>query len=110
MGVQNEQVYRAYHARNHAHQTGPVRELFMFHGCRIPANEQLIVHNGFSVAKCRSGGANYGTWLAYVAAYSDSGFAFDHADGQVMRVVGESCAYPLYILKYRRDGFPRRGR
>lgn len=93
----------------------------MFHGCRSAVNEVSIIQNGFAVDKCVSGGANYGTWLAYIAAYSDSGFAFQDAegfrhlfvalvtekdvkrdDGQVMRVVGQNCAYPLYVLKYRR--------
>merc|ERR1711862_521832 len=59
-----------------------------------------------------------GSWFAYEAAYSDSGFAFNDSSGirhmficvvsnahvvldnTVMRVVGSSCAYPLWIIKY----------
>lgn len=93
----------------------------MFHGCRSADNEESIIQDGFSVPKCVSGGSNYGTWLAYIAAYSDSGFAFDDSqgvrhlfvalvtetdvrrdDGQVMRVVGPDCAYPMYVLTYQR--------
>lgn len=128
--VQNEAVYKEYHARNHQGPDGPRRELLMFHGARGGQHaEDSIVQNGFRVDKCVSGGANFGTWLAYVAAYSDGGFAFNDAaglrhlflcittetdvrldDGQVMRVVGEACAYPLYIIKYQRaaDGITPR--
>lgn len=90
----------------------------MFHGCKCLANETRIVATGFQVSSCVSGGANYGTWFAYNAAYSDSGFAFNDASGirhmfvcvvsnahvvmdtNAMRVVGQHCAYPRWIVKY----------
>jgi len=91
----------------------------MFHGCRTPANEAKILQEGFKVRCCSSGGANYGTWFAYNARYSNSGFAFMDADGFMhmficvvsyhytvmdnaeMRVVGQDCAYPQWLIKYK---------
>lgn len=103
---------------------GAVR--FMFHGCRSQRNEDSILKNGFQVACCKSGGAGYGTWFAYNAAYSDSGFAFTDADNvkhlfvcivsercvafddyKCMRVVAQDCAYPVWLVKYQKvcEGF-----
>jgi hypothetical protein len=96
------------------------REMLMFHGCRTQANENSILSTGFQVSKCTSGGTNFGTWFAYGAAYSDSNYAWDDNDGirhlflcivsdrrvvldnVTMRVVGQDCAYPLWLLRYRR--------
>jgi hypothetical protein len=90
----------------------------MFHGCRSHANEENIIQNGFQVSRCVSGGSNFGTWFAYGAAYSDSGYVYTDQSGvrhlfvcvvsykhtvydnQLMRVVGQDCAYPLWLLKY----------
>merc|ERR1712066_554496 len=65
-----------------------------------------------------SGGQGFGTWFAYGAAYSNGGYAFidgggvkhlfvcvvspEHVvlDNATMRVVGQGCAYPLWLLKY----------
>merc|ERR1711879_417306 len=70
---------------------------------------------------CKSGGHRFGTWFAYGASYSNSGFVFvdrreirhlfvcmvssKHVvlDNATMRVVGEGCAYPLWLLKYKQD-------
>merc|ERR1711879_943216 len=67
---------------------------------------------------CKSGGHRFGTWFAYGASYSNSGFVFvdrreirhlfvcmvssKHVvlDNATMRVVGEGCAYPLWLLTY----------
>merc|ERR1712150_90641 len=83
-------------------------------------NEDSIKSIGFQVSRCSSGGKNYGTWFAYNAAYSDSGYAFSDQEGvrhlfvcvvcyaevvrddAVMRVVGQGCAYPMWLLKYKR--------
>jgi hypothetical protein len=91
---------------------------FMFHGCKTEANEAAIVQQGFRVDLCKSGGSNFGTWFAYNSQYSDGNFAFNDANGwrhlfvccvskhQVkkdnpgMRVVGQGCAYPMWIVKY----------
>jgi len=91
----------------------------MFHGCKSAANEAKILQEGFKVRCCSSGGANYGTWFAYNARYSNSGFAFMDADGFMhmficvvsyhytvmdnseMRVVGQDCAYPQWLIKYK---------
>jgi len=92
----------------------------MFHGCRSQANEDSIIADGFRVSCCKSGGHRFGTWFAYSASYSNNcGFVF--VDGQEIRhlfvcvvsskhvvlddderrVVGEGCAYPLWLLKYK---------
>jgi len=65
-----------------------------------------------------SGGAGFGTWFAYGAAYSNSGYVLADPSGVrhifvcmvsdryvvkddcVMRVVGQGCAYPLWLLTY----------
>ena len=93
----------------------------MFHGCRSLDNEKKIIENGFQVQKCVSGGANFGTWFAYNASYSDSGFAYRNAHGithlficmvgdvnvklhnTTMKVVGQGSAYPLYLIEYKRS-------
>jgi len=111
--VQNQQVYSRFKGVNEPGLT------IMFHGCRNLGNEDSIVRNGFQISKCRSGGANYGIWVAYASSYSDSGFVFQDCEGikhifvvvvsrtkvvldnQTMRVVGEDCAYPLWLVKYR---------
>lgn len=90
----------------------------MFHGCKTLENEKSILQDGFRVTYCVSGGKNYGTWFAFNAAYSDGGFAFNDSCGirhlficlvsnaavvlenQTMRVVGQDCAYPCWIIKY----------
>jgi len=90
----------------------------MFHGCKCIGNEHDILNDGFKVSKCISGGKSYGTWFAFNAAYSDSGFAFNDLDGirhlficlvsnahvvmetDVMRVVGPGCAFPCWIVRY----------
>jgi len=94
-------------------------ETIMFHGCRSFANEASILKNGFQVSKCYSGGSNFGTWFAYNASYSDSGFAiiepsglrhlficvvnYDYTvlDNTTMRVVGQNCAFPLWLVSYQ---------
>lgn len=78
--VQNEAAYRRYWRRSHADKpvNEPAKELMMFHGCRSQGNENSIVTKGFE-ARTRSG--VLGTWLAYIAAYSDAGFAFDDREG-----------------------------
>jgi hypothetical protein len=116
--VQNLPVYARYRSIGN--------ETVMFHGCQTQANEDSIIRDGFQVSCCRSGGQGFGTWLAYGAAYSNGGFAFDDADGArhifvcmasynhtvmdncTMRVVGQDCAYPLWLLKYKRPSFPSR--
>lgn len=109
--LQNPQVYARYSAEG--------GETIMFHGCRSEENERSIIQNGFLVSRCSSGGQNYGTWLAYGAAYSDAGYSFfdersekhlfvcvvsyRHTvrDDCTMRVVGQDCAYPLWRLTYK---------
>eukprot|EP01062_Namystynia_karyoxenos_P074236 TRINITY_DN7109_c0_g2_i2.p1 TRINITY_DN7109_c0_g2~~TRINITY_DN7109_c0_g2_i2.p1 ORF type:complete len:543 (+),score=128.23 TRINITY_DN7109_c0_g2_i2:73-1701(+) len=114
--LHNATVYGAYRRRTQGHE-----ETIMYHGCRNSRNEESIISNGFQVSRCVSGGAMFGTWLAYIASYSDGGFAFDDSAGwrhlficvctrtdvrlddrRVMRVVGQDCAYPMYLLTYRR--------
>jgi len=111
--IQNKHVYSKFKGINESGLT------MMFHGCRSQPNEDSIVNNGFLVSKCRSGGSNFGTWCAYAASYSDSGFVFQESSGlkhifvvavsranikmdnPTMRVVGQNCAYPLWLVKYR---------
>eukprot|EP00756_Hemistasia_phaeocysticola_P013102 Hpha_TRINITY_DN15252_c0_g1::TRINITY_DN15252_c0_g1_i1::g.68078::m.68078 len=120
--LQNREVYGRYFHRNyHRRDNAPPEQTLMYHGCRNMDNEASIMKEGFQVARCVSGGGNFGTWCAYVASYSDAGFAFDDKDRvrhlfvcvvtetdvrlddrQVMRVVGQDCAYPMYLLKYIR--------
>eukprot|EP00403_Amphidinium_massartii_P027618 CAMPEP_0178402832 /NCGR_PEP_ID=MMETSP0689_2-20121128/17054_1 /TAXON_ID=160604 /ORGANISM="Amphidinium massartii, Strain CS-259" /LENGTH=470 /DNA_ID=CAMNT_0020023763 /DNA_START=83 /DNA_END=1495 /DNA_ORIENTATION=+ len=94
-------------------------ETIMFHGCRSIANEDSILADGFKIACCTSRGIDFGTWLAYGAHYSNSGFAFDDRQGwrhlfvcvasyhhtvldnATMRVVGQDCAYPQWLLTYK---------
>eukprot|EP01059_Diplonema_ambulator_P015009 TRINITY_DN26078_c0_g1_i1.p1 TRINITY_DN26078_c0_g1~~TRINITY_DN26078_c0_g1_i1.p1 ORF type:complete len:441 (+),score=100.52 TRINITY_DN26078_c0_g1_i1:53-1375(+) len=95
------------------------KETLMFHGSRTMPNLANIEKSGFLVNKCVSGGANFGTWLAYNSAYSDGGFASHQGNDKflflclvkncdiklnndTMRVVGQDCAYPCYIVCYRR--------
>ena len=91
----------------------------MFHGCKTLANETSIVQNGFRIDHCKSGGSNFGTWFAYVSSYSDGSFAFNDSQGwrhlfvccvskrqgkkddNIMRVVGQGCAYPMWIVTYK---------
>lgn len=90
----------------------------MFHGCKTLENEKSILQDGFKIKYCISGGQNYGTWFAFNATYSDGGFAFNDSFGirhlficlvsnahvvlenETMRVVGQDCAYPCWIIKY----------
>eukprot|EP01063_Lacrimia_lanifica_P008558 TRINITY_DN15631_c0_g1_i1.p1 TRINITY_DN15631_c0_g1~~TRINITY_DN15631_c0_g1_i1.p1 ORF type:complete len:657 (+),score=165.77 TRINITY_DN15631_c0_g1_i1:220-2190(+) len=108
----------AWHAYEKARLDRP--ENLMFHGCRSSDNEKSILANGFRVDKCVSGGARFGTWLAFNAAYSDGGFVFRTRDGAArifvcfahrksvrlvnptMMVVGQDCVYPAYLLEYER--------
>jgi hypothetical protein len=111
--IQNPAIWARYVATtNRAH------EGLFFHGCRNKENEVLISRGGFDVKKCVSGGANYGTWFAYQAAYSASGFAYNdgthirlfinqvslakpvmhHAGSMV--VVGKDYAYPAYVVVF----------
>jgi hypothetical protein len=94
-------------------------DTIMFHGCKSEDNEKGIAFKGFQVSRCVSGGSNFGTWLAYGAAYSNSGFVHSDRHGErhifvcvasrrdvkmdnaTMRVVGQDCAYPLWIVTYR---------
>jgi len=110
--VQNQLVYSRFKGR---HEPGLT---LMFHGCRSKGNEAGILADGFQVSCCRSGGTDYGTWCAYASSYSDSGFVL-HAEGMrhlficvvsrqhvvldndTMRVVGQDCAYPLWLVSYR---------
>lgn len=96
----------------------------MFHGCRSEVNERNIVTNGFRVSSCLSGGRNFGTWFAYKADYSNIGYAFDDRkgwrhificvvsyyhtvlDNGTMRVVGQGCAYPQWLLRYKLQPLP----
>jgi len=114
--LQNATVYRRF-ASNHSDEELSV----MFHGCGSPSNEESIMRHGFQVSHCRSGGQNFGTWFAYNAKYSDAGYTFrdekgvDHifvclvsrrcvvVDNMTMRVVAQDCAYPLWLLRYRRS-------
>lgn len=98
----------------------------MFHGCRSQQNEDRIVRNGFQVSECRSGGRDYGTWFAYGAAYSNAGYSFIDSkgfkhlfisvvsyaytvmDNVTMRVVGQGCAYPQWLVTYSQPPPPPR--
>lgn len=91
----------------------------MFHGCRSSQNEASILEKGFRVASCVSGGTKFGTWFAYRADYSNRGYSFQDQDGlehlfvcvvsyfytvmdqALMRVVGQDCAYPQWLIRYR---------
>jgi len=108
--LQNYSVYNRFRRQG--------GETFMFHGCRSAANETAILEDGFKVSKCTSGGHNFGTWFAYGAHYSNSGYVFvdpsntrhiflcavsyAHTvlDNQTMRVVGQDCAVPLWLIEY----------
>merc|ERR1712094_38028 len=86
--------------------------------------EDAILANGFQIACCISGGTNYGTWFAYKASYSDGGYTFSDPagifhificvvcytnvirDDMTMRVVGQDCAYPMWMLTYTRPRPP----
>jgi len=111
--VENKKVYSRFKGRGENDLT------IMFHGCRSHANEANILKNGFQVSSCVSGGSNYGTWLAYISSYSDSGYVLCESSGikhlficvvsakhvqldnQTMRVVGQDCAYPQWLVTYR---------
>lgn len=115
--LRNAQVYRRY-----APHAG-YGETLMFHGCKTAQNEASIIRHGFKVGHCRSGGANYGSWFAYNAYYSNEGFVYTdnsrvrhifvcmvantniRLNDDTMRVVGQDCAYPVWLLKY---DFPSR--
>jgi len=116
--LQNSEAYTRYAPG------GSEKETVMFHGCRTAANETSIVQTGFQVRKCVSGGANYGTWFAYNADYSNSGYVYVEPAGvrhifvcvvsdryvvqenAIMRVVAQDCAYPLWLLCYKCKGSP----
>lgn len=109
--IQNLPVYSRYRPDG--------GETVMFHGCGSQANEDSIIQHGFQVSCCRSGGAGFGTWFAYSADYSNGGYAFQDVQGMrhifvcvvsyshtvtdncTMRVVGQDCAYPLWLLQYK---------
>lgn len=110
--LHNAEVYRRYSC------TAASGETLMFHGCKNAGNEESIIRKGFDVSCCRSGGAGYGTWLANSANYSNNGYVRIDSSGvrdifvcvvsyhhvvrndATMRVVGQDCAYPLWMLKY----------
>mmetsp|Transcript_84224 Transcript_84224/g.192056 ORF Transcript_84224/g.192056 Transcript_84224/m.192056 type:complete len:447 (+) Transcript_84224:1-1341(+) len=116
--VQNDHVWRRC-CRNVSQDP-----YIMFHGCRSKQNEHNIIEEGFRVDKCVSGGANYGTWLASNAAYSEAGFTFTDPSGfrhifvclvsrrtpPVMqqgsdmgghiRVMGQDLVYPMWVVRY----------
>lgn len=118
--VQNESVFRRFAAPGPGGDPmGQAEHTLMFHGCRSHANEESILREGFQVSRCTSGGSNYGTWCAYNAQYSNGGFVREDATGMrhifvcvasrryvvvdnaTMRVVGQDCVYPLWLLRYR---------
>lgn len=94
----------------------------MFHGCKTAVNEASIMRDGFQVSVCTSGGRGFGTWFAYAAQYSNHGYtyvepvqseaplkhlfvcvvSYKHTvkDDHTMRVVGQGCAYPLWLVRY----------
>mmetsp|Transcript_4758 Transcript_4758/g.8152 ORF Transcript_4758/g.8152 Transcript_4758/m.8152 type:complete len:419 (+) Transcript_4758:97-1353(+) len=94
-------------------------ETVMFHGCKSSSNEKAIMRDGFQVSCCRSHGSGFGTWLAYNAVYSNGGYVFQDESGwrhifvciashvhtvldnDTMRVVGQHCAYPQWLLRYQ---------
>lgn len=110
--LHNAEVYRRYS------RTVASGETLMFHGCKTARNEEGIIRRGFDVSCCKSGGARYGTWLAYSATYSNAGYVRVDTSGlrhifvcvvsyhqvvrddATMRVVGQDCAYPIWLLKY----------
>jgi hypothetical protein len=120
--LQNTDVYMRYLAQRGCARQGD--ETVMFHGCKSQGNEDGIRANGFQITRCISGGTNYGTWFAYNASYSDAGYAFPDSAGLVhifvcvvcytevvrdditMRVVGQDCAYPMWMLTYKRPPPP----
>merc|ERR1712046_362125 len=76
--LQNADVYKLYFAQR---SLGKVTdETVMFHGCRTQDNEDSIKRIGFQVSCCKSGGSNFGTWFAYNANYSDSGYVYSDVD------------------------------
>lgn len=103
------------------YDSGPGPDTIMFHGCKTLANESSIIAHGFQVKCCKSGGQQFGTWFAYGAEYSNNGYAYvdpqgirhlfvcvvssKHVvlDNPCMRVVGQGCAYPAWLLKYKCD-------
>lgn len=111
--VQNNDMYKQYKR--------DASETVMFHGCKVQANEDAIVQQGFRVDKCRSGGRDFGSWFAVKSSYSDGGFAFVDSNGwrhmficlvsrfqvkkesATMRVVGQGGAYPQWLVHYRHD-------
>jgi len=119
-GLEVQEVVRLQNPRVYERcDSGPDLDTIMFHGCKSQANEDSIIAHGFQVQRCMSGGQNFGTWFAYYASYSNSGYAFrdqkqnlhlfvcvvssKHVvlDNTTMRVVGQGCAYPLWLLKYK---------
>mmetsp|Transcript_25363 Transcript_25363/g.58978 ORF Transcript_25363/g.58978 Transcript_25363/m.58978 type:complete len:452 (+) Transcript_25363:82-1437(+) len=112
--IQNASVFSRY-------LSSEAGETVMFHGCKRPLNEENILRDSFRVSCCMARGRDFGTWLAYNACYSNSGYAFDDADGwrhmficiashhytvldnDTMRVVGQDCAYPQWLVKYRQS-------
>eukprot|EP00930_Biecheleria_cincta_P004314 TRINITY_DN105224_c0_g1_i1.p1 TRINITY_DN105224_c0_g1~~TRINITY_DN105224_c0_g1_i1.p1 ORF type:complete len:520 (-),score=63.03 TRINITY_DN105224_c0_g1_i1:339-1841(-) len=115
--IQNEKVYHQFKAGE--------RDTIMFHGCRSQQNEDSIITEGFQVKRCVSGGLGFGTWFAYGAAYSHGGgYTFIDGggvwhlfvcvvspeyvvlDNATMRVVGQGCAYPLWLLTYKVERLP----
>mmetsp|Transcript_10291 Transcript_10291/g.22725 ORF Transcript_10291/g.22725 Transcript_10291/m.22725 type:complete len:179 (+) Transcript_10291:105-641(+) len=89
----------------------------MFHGCKTADNEKSITVQGFQVSYAKSGVP--GTWFSGTSNYSHQSFAFNDAnawrhlfvclvtdadmkqDSGSVRVVGQSCAYPAWIVHYR---------
>jgi len=120
-GVEVKELIRLQNPRVYARYDTGFANTVMFHGCRSQSNEDSIIAHGFDVSCCKSGGHRFGTWFAYGASYSNAGFVFvdrreirhlfvcvvssKHVvlDNETMRVVGEGCAYPLWLLKYKQD-------
>jgi len=123
--LQNREVYNRYLSKRGLGRASTA-ETIMFHGCKSLVNEGSIKANGFQISKCSSGGRNYGTWFAYGANYSNDGYALTDEfgarhlfvsvvtridrvkDNVTMRVVGQDCAYPMWLLQYELSHPPPR--
>eukprot|EP00930_Biecheleria_cincta_P019005 TRINITY_DN14630_c0_g1_i1.p1 TRINITY_DN14630_c0_g1~~TRINITY_DN14630_c0_g1_i1.p1 ORF type:complete len:509 (-),score=71.33 TRINITY_DN14630_c0_g1_i1:272-1798(-) len=124
-GIQVQELVRLQNPHVYQHfRAGGELDTIMFHGCKSQFNEDSIIANGFQVKRCVSGGPEFGTWFAYGAAYSNNGYVFVDAEGvrhlfvcvvspqhvvldnSTMRVVGQGCAYPLWLLKYKYHTLP----
>lgn len=116
--LQNSTVYERFYGEQRTSSA-----TIMFHGCRFKCNERGIISHGFQVSRCESGGRCFGTWFAFAAEYSDAGYAVvDHngvrhmficvvsdtrviLDTPFVRVVGQDCAYPFWLISYADQGY-----